>query len=205
MIAIFSLSLCLVAIFTCETVAVGTYFVTTSFNRCYPSTNFSPIISCFSPIFPSYSSPFFHFSVFPPFFFISRHFWFPPFFSADVGNDRLVARLLLLLLLMVMMRSGVLGFLVLLMARTASMMSSLLDCNKDRSLESKLTIIQYTVKKVNNFPVPSRDVTYSNLSLAGIFPARESLVSGIPAGDGKINKSFYSAYAPQHAAPKGHF
>jgi hypothetical protein len=42
---------------------------------------------------------------------------------------------------------------------------------------------------VNNFPVPSRDVTKKNSSCPGIiklFPARESLVSDIPAGDGKI-------------------
>jgi hypothetical protein len=35
----------------------------------------------------------------------------------------------------------------------------------------------YTVKKVDNFPVPI---------LAGKHSARESLVSDIPAGDGKI-------------------
>ncbi len=112
---------------------------------------------------------------------------------------------MLLLLLMIMMRSGVLGFQVLLMARTASMMSSLLDCNKDRSLESNLTIIRYTVKKRLTIFLSLAGMSLTNLSLAGIFPARESLVSDIPAGDGKINKSFYSVYAPQHAAPKGHF
>ncbi len=37
----------------------------------------------------------------------------------------------------------------------------------------------YTVKKVSDFPVPSR-----------VFPARESLVSDIPAGDRKIANLF---------------
>ncbi len=46
----------------------------------------------------------------------------------------------------------------------------------------------YTVKKVSDFPVPSRDVT--NQTLPGrpgkivLYPARESLVSDIPAGAG---------------------
>jgi hypothetical protein len=47
----------------------------------------------------------------------------------------------------------------------------------------------YTVKKVNDFPVPSLDACHSsNPPWAGIikfFPSRESLVSDIPAVDGK--------------------
>ncbi len=48
---------------------------------------------------------------------------------------------------------------------------------------------RYTVKKVGYFPVPtppppSRDVTNQTLL------ARESLVSDIPAGDGKIDNIF---------------
>jgi hypothetical protein len=77
----------------------------------------------------------FFFFYFPPFFFIPATFIYRHFSLQTRENGRLVARLLLLMLLMIMMRSGVLGFQVLLMARTASMMSSLLDCNKDRSLE----------------------------------------------------------------------
>jgi hypothetical protein len=54
----------------------------------------------------------------------------------------------------------------------------------------------HTVKKVNDFPVPSRDVT--NQTLPGLenlnySRARESLVSDIPAGDGKWQTFFYSA------------
>jgi hypothetical protein len=51
-------------------------------------------------------------------------------------------------------------------------------------------------KKVPEFPVPSRDVT-TKLSLGGnndavteIFLSRESLVSDIPAGDGKLVNLF---------------
>jgi hypothetical protein len=50
------------------------------------------------------------------------------------------------------------------------------------------------LKNVCHFSVPSLDVT-DQLSLDGnnlIFPLRESLVSDIPAGDGKIVKFFYS-------------
>ncbi len=52
-------------------------------------------------------------------------------------------------------------------------------------------------KKVREFPVPSRDVT-TKLSLGGnndviteLFLPRGSLVSGIPAGDGKLVNLFY--------------
>jgi hypothetical protein len=47
---------------------------------------------------------------------------------------------------------------------------------------------QYTVKKVNDFPVPSRDVTNQTL------PGRESLVSDIPAVGGKIANLFHSVF-----------
>jgi hypothetical protein len=54
----------------------------------------------------------------------------------------------------------------------------------------------YSVKNVSDFPVPSRDVTYQTLpawlGIIKLFPARESLVSDIPAGDGKIANIFYS-------------
>jgi hypothetical protein len=53
-------------------------------------------------------------------------------------------------------------------------------------------------KKVREFPVSSRDVT-TKLSLGGnndviikLFLPRESLVSDIPAGDGKLVNLFYS-------------
>jgi hypothetical protein len=50
--------------------------------------------------------------------------------------------------------------------------------------------ILYTVKKANDFPILSRDVT--NQTLPGweklkLFPVREGLVSGIPAGWGREN------------------
>ncbi len=52
--------------------------------------------------------------------------------------------------------------------------------------------------KVSLFPVPSPDVTDSDQTLPALsgitklFPARESLVSDIPAGDGKMANLFYS-------------
>ncbi len=59
----------------------------------------------------------------------------------------------------------------------------------------------YTVKKkVGEFPVPSRDVT-AKLSLGGnndviteLFLPRGSLVSDIPAGDGKLVNLFNGVY-----------
>jgi hypothetical protein len=44
----------------------------------------------------------------------------------------------------------------------------------------------YIVKKVNGFPVPSRDVIYQTDRL------KKSLVNDIPAGDGKTVNFFYS-------------
>jgi hypothetical protein len=44
-------------------------------------------------------------------------------------------------------------------------------------------VSKHTVKKVIDFRVPCR-----------LFPARESSVSDVPAGDGKIANLFYSAF-----------
>jgi hypothetical protein len=57
-------------------------------------------------------------------------------------------------------------------------------------------IITYTVKKVNDFPVPSRTEPNSLWLriIKIIFPAMESLVSVIPAGDGKTDKLFFNVY-----------
>jgi hypothetical protein len=60
---------------------------------------------------------------------------------------------------------------------------------------------------VNDFPVPSWDVTtptlpgeekfnFSRPGKVKVFPARESLVSDIPAGDGKIVKLFLQCNHP---------
>jgi hypothetical protein len=49
------------------------------------------------------------------------------------------------------------------------------------------------LKRVSHFPVPSRDVTDQTLSgreKTKLFPPRKSLVSDIPAGDGKTANSF---------------
>jgi hypothetical protein len=57
----------------------------------------------------------------------------------------------------------------------------------------------YTVKKLFGIPVPSRDVTKlslgrNNLFMTSYFPPRESLVSDVPAGDGNIEKIFFTVY-----------
>ncbi len=60
-------------------------------------------------------------------------------------------------------------------------------------------ILLYTVKKGSEFPVFNQYVTYQNSPWPGItklFPARESLVSDIPAGDGKIDNIFFTMYLP---------
>jgi hypothetical protein len=49
-----------------------------------------------------------------------------------------------------------------------------------------LTAWRYSEKKVTDFPVKSRD------AIIKLFPARESLVSDIPAWDGKIANLSYS-------------
>jgi hypothetical protein len=47
--------------------------------------------------------------------------------------------------------------------------------------------VKYTLqKRLSIFPSPA------GMSLTKLFPARESLVSDIPAGDGKIINLFYS-------------
>ncbi len=51
--------------------------------------------------------------------------------------------------------------------------------------------IAYTVKKVSDFPIHSRDIRMSGLRDDGkLFPARESLASDIQAGKGKIANLF---------------
>jgi hypothetical protein len=59
------------------------------------------------------------------------------------------------------------------------------------------TVGNCTVKKDVDFPVPIRDVTDQTPSWTGIIKLlqpRESLISDIPAGDGKFDKLFYSVY-----------
>jgi hypothetical protein len=57
--------------------------------------------------------------------------------------------------------------------------------------------LSYTVKKLFDIPVPSRDATYQilprrdNLYMTSLFSPRGSLVSDIPAVDGNIKKLFY--------------
>jgi hypothetical protein len=54
--------------------------------------------------------------------------------------------------------------------------------------------VMYTVKKVCDFPVPSQAGCHKPNSpwpgIIKLFPARESLVSDNPAGDGKIANLF---------------
>ncbi len=58
-------------------------------------------------------------------------------------------------------------------------------------------IIQHRKKKVREFPVPSRDLTTKlslgrkNYVITELFLPRGSLVSDIPAGDGKLVNLFY--------------
>ncbi len=52
------------------------------------------------------------------------------------------------------------------------------------------TLLSYTVKKGSPFSRPQPGCHWLNSPWAGIFPPRESLVSDIPAGDGKIVKTF---------------
>ncbi len=61
-----------------------------------------------------------------------------------------------------------------------------------------------TVKKVSGFPI--QDVTYQNFPWPGIiwiFPARESLVSDILAGDLKTANLFYSTGRVEVFLPRG--
>jgi hypothetical protein len=58
---------------------------------------------------------------------------------------------------------------------------------------------KYTVKKGYRFSLPQPGCHLPNSPWTGnlkLFPARESLVSDIPAGEGKINHFFYSVIAP---------
>jgi len=48
----------------------------------------------------------------------------------------------------------------------------------------------YTAKKISD--IPGFVLTKTFLRLGKLFPARESLESDIPAGDGNIAKPFYS-------------
>jgi hypothetical protein len=67
----------------------------------------------------------------------------------------------------------------------------------------------YTVKKVSDFPGMSltklslamslTDLSLASKTVTKLFPTRESLVSDIPAGDGKIANLFYSVLALQPA------
>jgi hypothetical protein len=71
-----------------------------------------------------------------------------------------------------------------------------LQASKQKPEFQSLNLAGYTVKKVREFPVPSRDVT-TKLSLGGnndviteLFLRRGSLVSDIPAGGGKLVNLF---------------
>ncbi len=68
----------------------------------------------------------------------------------------------------------------------------------------------YTVKKVHEFPVSSRDVTnqtppgQEKLSYDVIIPAQGEFGSDIPAGDGKLANLFFTVYLlpPPHTVTK---
>jgi hypothetical protein len=68
--------------------------------------------------------------------------------------------------------------------------------NKRKILDYSDKPIRYTrhntVKKASGFPVPRRDVTHQTpwRGIIKLFPARESFVSDIPAGDGKTANLF---------------
>ncbi len=60
---------------------------------------------------------------------------------------------------------------------------------------AKISAVHYTVKKVIGFSRPQQGCHLPNSPWPGIlklFSARESLVSDIPAGDGKTGNLFYS-------------
>jgi hypothetical protein len=66
-----------------------------------------------------------------------------------------------------------------------------------------LLMVLHCKKKVREFPIPSRDVT-TRLSLGGnndviteLFLPRGSLVSDIPAGDGKLANLFFTVQQHQ--------
>jgi hypothetical protein len=58
--------------------------------------------------------------------------------------------------------------------------------------EQKYTRKIYTVKKGYRLSRPQPDVNNQTRERIKLFPARESLVSGIQAEDGKISNFFYS-------------
>ncbi len=68
-------------------------------------------------------------------------------------------------------------------------------------LYSTYMLILHRKKKVREFPVPSRDVTLNNDVMTELFLPRGSLVSDIPAGDGKLVNLFLlcSWYWPRYA------
>jgi hypothetical protein len=71
-------------------------------------------------------------------------------------------------------------------------------CSIEQGLCTSVLYITAPLKKVREFPVPSRDVSVTTkLSLGGnndviteLFLPRGSLVSDIPAGDGKLENLF---------------
>ncbi len=74
------------------------------------------------------------------------------------------------------------------------------ELGMDVKLNSKTYLLEFRclgrralLKRVSHFPVPSRDVTDQTLSgreKTKLFPPRKSLISDIPAGDGKTANSF---------------
>jgi hypothetical protein len=50
---------------------------------------------------------------------------------------------------------------------------------------------RYTVKKVGDIPIPSRDVTYQTLRGRKLFPPRDILVIGIRLGTGMSLTFFF--------------
>jgi hypothetical protein len=64
-------------------------------------------------------------------------------------------------------------------------------------LTKAIALYIHCKKKVGGFPVPSGDVTYQTLPGGEYFDYSrpgESLVSDVPAGEGKITDLFYSVF-----------
>ncbi len=74
------------------------------------------------------------------------------------------------------------------------------SCMDSISAEHVTTVILYTVKRLAIFPSPAG----MSLTIINLFPAKESLVSDIPAGEGKIVNCYYSVY-PENASYKRKF
>jgi hypothetical protein len=70
------------------------------------------------------------------------------------------------------------------------------DLKKPRAFHTARFEANYTVKKVTDFLITKLSMAGNNL----IIPARESLVSDIPAGDRKIINLFFQCMGP--AAPR---